>query len=55
MALHIGDAFSSIEAAKDAVDRFILNAGESYIKETSNKRQYSVNCRARSSGCKFAI
>jgi uncharacterized cysteine cluster protein YcgN (CxxCxxCC family) len=37
------------------VNRFILDASESYIKETSNKRQYSVYCRARSSSFKFAI
>jgi hypothetical protein len=55
MAVHVGDVLSSIKAAKDAGNRFILDAGESYMKETSNKRQYSVYCRARSSGCKFAI
>jgi hypothetical protein len=38
MALQVGDVFSSIEAAKDAVNGFILDASESYIKETSNKR-----------------
>jgi hypothetical protein len=55
MALHIGDIFSSVEVAKDAINRFILDSGESYMKETSNKRQYSVTCRTQSSGCKFSI
>jgi hypothetical protein len=56
MALHIGDIFSSVEVARDAINRFILDSGESYyMKETSNKRQYSVTCRTQSSGCKFSI
>jgi hypothetical protein len=55
MALHVGDIFSLVEAAKDAINRFVLDSGESYTKETSNKRQYSVTCRMRSSGCKFSI
>lgn len=49
------DIFSLIEGAKDAVKLFTLGACESFMKETSNKCQYSVNYLARSSGCKFSI
>jgi hypothetical protein len=55
MTLHVDDIFSSVEVAKDAINRFILDSGESYMKETSNKRQYSVICRIQSSSCKFSI
>ena len=34
MILHVGDLFISTEAAKDAVNRFVLDAGEQYMKET---------------------
>ena len=36
MALRVGDIFSSIEVARDAISRFILDSGKSYMKETSN-------------------
>ena len=55
MDLHVSDVFSSVDAAKDALNRFILDTDESYLKETSSKRQCSVNCCERSSGRKFAI
>jgi hypothetical protein len=38
MDLRVSDIFSLIEAAKDTVNRFILDAGKSYPEETLNKR-----------------
>ena len=43
MPLHVGDAFSSIDVAKDAANRLILDAGQSYIRR---KRQTSDSIRS---------
>jgi len=54
LALRMADIFYSVKAAKAIMNRFILDSGESCMKESSNKRHFSVTCRMQSSGCKIS-
>jgi hypothetical protein len=49
----VGDKFPSIEAAREAISRYILNKGESYKVYKSDKTRYILICR--DSHCKFRI
>ena len=50
MQLH--DRFKSIKAARDAITRFILDEGESFHVENSDKKRFTVVCKER---CGFRI
>jgi hypothetical protein len=45
--------FETLKAAKEAINRHILNNGESYKVEKSDKKQYYVICKE--DGCDFGI
>jgi hypothetical protein len=50
-----GDQFPSIEAAREAIRRDILDDGESYNLLKSNQQKYILVCKAAKDGCKFRI
>lgn len=47
-----GDQFESIKAACEAITRYVLNQGESFRVEKSDKKQYTIVCKDR---CGFWI
>ena len=49
----VGDKFPLIEAAREAISRYILNKGELYRVYKSDKTRYILICR--DSKCKFRI
>jgi MULE transposase domain/SWIM zinc finger len=56
VSLNIGDTFDTIAQAKEAINRFVIDNGESYIKSTSNYREHSIECRHRIlKSCSFSI
>jgi hypothetical protein len=48
-----GHQFETLEAAKEAINRHILDNGESYKVKKSDKKQYYVICKE--DGCDFGI
>jgi hypothetical protein len=51
MQLH--DHFETIKAAHKAIKRYVLNNGESFKVDLSDKKQYSIICKEH--GCRFSI
>jgi hypothetical protein len=45
--------FKTIKAARKAIKRYVLNNGESFKVDLSNKKWYSIICKER--GCRFGI
>ena len=50
--MQLGDQFESIQAARDAIKRFVLDQGESFQVEKSDKKRFTVVCKER---CGFRI
>jgi hypothetical protein len=50
--MQLGDQFESIQAARDAIKRFILDQGESFEVEKSDKKRFTVVYKER---CRFRI
>jgi hypothetical protein len=48
-----GDQFKTLKAAKEAINRYILNNGESFRVKKSDKKRYYVICKEN--GCGFGI
>src|ERR1700736_2988799 len=48
-----GDTFDSIDSAREAIKRYILDKGESFKLKKSDKKRYSVVCK--DTACSFAI
>lgn len=42
--VQLGDVLPSMEAARDAVQRHVLNEDESYKTSHSDKKRYSIIC-----------
>ncbi len=54
--MQIGDQFSSIEVARNAIQRYTLDDGESYRVLASDKKRYIIVCKAASqTAYKFQI
>jgi len=55
--LHTGDLFSTIEEARDFINRSVIDKGESYKVVCSNKKSHVLCCRGArgENGCKFYI
>ena len=55
--LHTGDLFSSIEEARDLINRSVLDKRELYKVVCSNKKSHVLCCRGvrGEDGCKFYI
>jgi hypothetical protein len=51
MQLH--DHFETIKAAREAIKRYVLDNGESFKVDLSDKKRYSIICKER--GCGFGI
>jgi hypothetical protein len=51
MQLH--DRFDSIEAAREAIRRYVLDNGESFKSGKSDKKRFYIKCKER--GCGFGI
>jgi len=51
MQLH--DRFETIDAACEAIRRYVLDNGESFKLVKSNKKRYSICCKDQ--GCGFRI
>lgn len=49
----LGDHFPTIAAAREAIQQFVLYAGESYRTELSDKKRYTICCK--NSTCPFRI
>src|SRR5439155_21396520 len=49
----LGDHFSTISTAREAIQQFVLYNGESYKTQHSDQRRYTIYCKNRS--CKFRI
>ena len=54
MALHVGDTFSNIALAKEAIKDFVANASESWKATYSDKQRFNIVCRTADI-CKFKI
>jgi hypothetical protein len=52
-ALQLGDQFESIDAACEAIQHYVLNSGESYKTEKSDKKRFVIVCK--DSDCGFRI
>jgi hypothetical protein len=50
--MQLSDQFESIQAACDAIKRFVLDQGESFEVEKSDKKRFTVVCKER---CGFRI
>jgi hypothetical protein len=48
-----GDKFNSINSAREAIKRYVLNNGESFKLKKSDKKRYSIVCKE--TACDFAI
>ena len=48
-----GDRFESIQAAKEAINRYVIDNGESFKVKRSDKKQYHIICKEH--GCGFSI
>lgn len=44
--MQLGDRFESIEAACEAIKRYVLDEGESY-REKSDKKRFTIVCKDR--------
>lgn len=55
--LHTGDLFSSMEEARDHINRYVIDKGESYKVICSNKKSHVLGCRSAKGGnsCQFYI
>src|SRR6266576_3006198 len=49
----LGDHFPTVDAAREAIQQFVLHNGESYKTESSNKTRYTICCK--NSTCSFCI
>ena len=49
------DLFSTIEEARDLINRSVINKGESYKVVCSNKKSHVICCQSAEKGCKFYI
>jgi hypothetical protein len=49
----LGDHFPTIATAREAIQQFVLHAGESYKTELSDKKRYAICCK--NSTCPFRI
>jgi hypothetical protein len=47
------DRFDSIEAAYEAIQRYVLDNEESFKGGKSDQKQFTINCKER--GCGFGI
>jgi hypothetical protein len=52
--LKINNTYPSMDFARDTINRYVIDQGESYQKQTSNPHQYGIRCRGNS-GCKFSV
>lgn len=50
--MQLGDQFESIQAARNAIKRFVLDQGESFHVEKSDKKRFTIVCKER---CGFRI
>jgi len=50
--MQLGDQFESIQAARDAIKRFVLDQEESFQVENSDKKRFTIFCKER---CGFRI
>ena len=50
-----GDLFSTMEEARDLINRSVIDKGESYKVVCSNKKSHVICCRSAEKGCKFYI
>jgi len=50
--MQLGDQFESIKEACDAITCFVLNEGESFHVEKSDKKHFTIICKER---CGFRI
>jgi hypothetical protein len=48
-----GDRFETIHAAKEAINRYVLDNGESFKVKRSDKKQYHIICKEQD--CRFSI
>ena len=54
--LELGQTFLTILSSRDAINRLVIDNGESYKIHTSNAKVYIIQCRdAHDSGCNFYI
>jgi hypothetical protein len=53
VSLH--DTFASIREAREAINRYVLNDGESYRVYKSDSKRHILLCKDKSSGCSFEI
>ena len=51
--MECGDQFESIQAAKEAINRYVLDNGESFKVKRSDKKQYHIIYKEH--GCGFSI
>ena len=51
--MQCGDQFKTLKAAKEAINRYVLDNGESFRVKKSDKKQYYVICKEN--GCGFGI
>ena len=53
--IQLGDVFSLIEAAHNAVQRHVLDKGESYKTTHSNKKRYIIICKDNECGFRIQV
>jgi hypothetical protein len=51
--MQLGDQFAIVEAAQEAVKRYVLDNRESFKVDKSDKKRFLIKCKER--GCGFAI
>jgi MuDR family transposase len=51
--MQLGDQFATVEAAREAVKRYVLDNGESFKVDKSDKKRFLIKCKERR--CKFSI
>jgi hypothetical protein len=51
--MQLGDQFPSIDAAREAIRRHVLDNSESFKLAKSDKKRFSIVCKER--GCGFGI
>jgi hypothetical protein len=53
--LEVGQAFATIKEAKEAINRHVIDDGESYKVYKSDSKRHILQCKSKDENCSFSI